>query len=114
MKKRKSPYILATVLVVALGAIFFMNATAPTTHEGHPETEPQATPTIVDPKSSVLDSMKKGASVDGSSMRPLVKKVKLPEGTPKFARPVRAPEKPVPSKGDTNSQWYLPETNSGK
>lgn len=111
MRKRKPPYVLATVLVVLLGLVFIVNgglnrllADDGTTHvqEEPPATgESRATGSV----ESLASATKAVAGGVEAPSKP--KGQHLPDASPPSIE-VQAgvPQKPVPNETMTNSQWY--------
>jgi len=114
MKKRKSPVLLVTSLVLLLGAVAFMNAPQSTgqpqqeqhsADDGHGHDDGPKAPSKTDLASKVQASVQ-AAPPSGKKMP-----VRGMPGTePSILKPKQTPYKPTYNESATSTQWYTDET----
>jgi hypothetical protein len=118
MKKRKSPILLITILVICLGAVLAMNYTPgkpgeeehPVASEGAQPGQPRTnTPSVAD----LAKKSKSAAVPPAQAMNPMTKAKQM--GVPDSAvpasieNPTAIIQKPKPSDSSIAGQWYSDE-----
>lgn len=115
MRKRKSPVVLVTILVIMLVAVGIIYSPRGGGDAHAHEAQPQGQPPVETgdrPKINTSDV----AAMASSSMAASGPKKAVPMGggaggnEPSIVVPVQQNNRPVPSDSSTSTQWYTPET----
>jgi hypothetical protein len=112
MKKRQKPYLLIAVLVLAGGAVAFMNTPQSNPNMPQPEETPKTgekvdVPDQKDVAKQVAENMKKAGAPKDAMRGPLGAEA---DNAPLIMKTKSAPYKPKPSDSATSTQWYTNET----
>lgn len=115
MKKKQTPIIPITLLVLIICVVSAMNFPKELLPKPGSAPAPAANDTLPEaPSKEAIGKKIAGSVKDGGGRKKQMDMEEQPDTGPALAMPKRAPYKPVPNDSSTSTQWYTDATQNEK